>query len=227
MSAMQVVCARHLRLAWVLCAVALGGASVAGQVAQAPVATEHDREQWQKVPEIFASMGVRPGSRVADVGAGSGFFTVRLARAVGPTGRVYAVDVNPESVRDLKERVRREQLTNVEVIVGDHGNPRLPSSLDAVLIVNAYHEMHEHQPMLDNIRQALKLDGRLVIVEPIAQGRRGTTRAIQQSNHEIDVEFVVEDLRQSGFEVVTRQDRFVENLLDRDTEWLIVARPQY
>ena len=172
-------------------------------------------------------MRVRPGSRVADVGAGSGFFTVRLARAVGPTGRVFAVDVNPEVVRDLKERLAREQWTNVETVVGDRTNPRLPASLDAVLIVNAYHEMHEHQPMLDSIRQALKLDGRLVIVEPIAQSRRGTTRAIQQSNHEIDVEFVVEDLRQAGFEVVTRQDRFVENLLDRDTEWLIAARPLY
>jgi predicted methyltransferase len=217
--------ARHLPLAVALCATLLVARGVLGQSAPAP--TEHDREQWQKVPEIFAAMGIRPGSRVADVGAGSGFFTARLARAVGPTGRVFAVDVNPDTVRDLKARLAREQLTNVEVIVGERANPRLPASLDGVLIVNAYHEMHEHQAMLDSIRQALKLDGRLVIVEPIAQSRRGTTRAIQQSNHEIDVEFVVHDLRQAGFEVVTRQDRFVENLLDRDTEWLIVAKPLY
>jgi tRNA A58 N-methylase Trm61 len=217
-----------VRVALVLWAVAsLSGAPVRGQAAPSTGPTEQDREQWQRVPEIFAAMGIRPGSHVADVGAGSGFFTVRLARAVGPSGRVFAVDVNPETVRDLKERIARERLTNVEVIVGDHTSSRLPASLDGVLIVNAYHEMHEHQPMLDSIRQALKLDGRLVIVEPIAESRRGTTRAVQQSNHEIDADFVVEDLRQAGFEVVTRQDRFVENLLDRDTEWLIVARPLY
>jgi tRNA A58 N-methylase Trm61 len=218
--------ARRVPLALALCAAALVATpGVLGQTAPAP--TEHDREQWQKVPEIFAAMAIRPGSRVADVGAGSGFFTARLARAVGPAGRVFAVDINPETIRDLKARIAREQLTNVEVIVGDRASPRLPAALDAVLIVNAYHEMHEHQPMLDSIRQALKLDGRLVIVEPIAQSRRGTPRAIQQSNHEIDVEFVVDDLRQAGFEVVTRQDRFVENLLDRDTEWLVVAKPLY
>ena len=150
-------------------------AALSGQGAPAgPVTTEADRDQWQKVPEIFAAMGVSAGSRVGDVGAGSGFFTVRLARAVGPNGRVFAVDVSPAAVRDLKERIAREGLENVEVITGDSTDPRLPGPLDAVLIVNAYHEMSEHQPMLDRIRQALRLEGRLVIVEPIANNRRQT-----------------------------------------------------
>ena len=69
--------------------------------------------------------------------------------------------------------------------------------------------------------------GRLVIVEPIAQNRRQTSRAQQRSNHEIAIDYVAEDLRQAGFEIVERRDRFIENLLDRDTEWLIVATPLY
>lgn len=220
---------RRPRGALLACAVSFCVTAAAfGQAARAQRdTTEVERDKWQKVPEIFAAMGVSEGSRVADVGAGGGFFTVRLARAVGANGRVFAVDLSATVVRDLKERIARERLENVDVIAGDPADPRLPGSLDAVLIVNAYHEMHEHQVMLDKIRQALKLGGRLVIVEPIAQNRRETSRAQQQSNHEIAMDYAAEDIRQAGFEIVERRDRFIENLLDRDTEWLIVATPLY
>jgi predicted methyltransferase len=80
----------------------------------APDAAEIQRDGWQKVPEILTAMEAGPGRRVADIGAGSGFFTVRLARTVAPDGRVFAVDTNPEHVRNLKERVTREGLGNVE-----------------------------------------------------------------------------------------------------------------
>jgi hypothetical protein len=91
----------------------------------------------------------------------------------------------------------------------------LPASLDAVLIVNMHHEIREHQTMLDRIRQALKLTGRLVIVEPIARERLETSRAQQYANHEIAADYVAADLRQAGFQVVERRDRFVENLRPR------------
>jgi tRNA A58 N-methylase Trm61 len=226
---MPIARARHLHIALLACAAWFCVATtVAGQAAQSqPGTTEADRERWQNVPEIFAALRVAAGSRIADIGAGSGFFTVRLARAVKPAGRVFAVDVNPDAVRDLNARVAREGLDNVDVIAGDLADPRLPGSLDAVLIVNAYHEMHAHQAILDKIRQALKLEGRLVIVEPIAQQRQKTSREQQQQNHEIAMDYVVEDLSQAGFQIVERRDRFVENLLDRDTEWLIVATPLY
>ena len=220
---------RRLLVALSVCAAAIGSTGgAARQPVRAQTApTEADRELWQKVPEIFKAMEISEGSRVADVGAGSGFFTVRLARTVGPRGRVFAVDVNQDTVRQLQERIAREQLENVEVHAGTHADPRLPGSLDAVLIVNAYHEMAAHQAVLDNIRQALKLEGRLVIVEPIALAREKTSRAEQHANHEIALEYVADDLRQAGFAIAERRDRFVENLLDRDTEWLIVAKPLY
>jgi tRNA A58 N-methylase Trm61 len=214
-------------MALMVCAAAVAGVGASGQSLRGPGPTEADREQWQKTPEIFEAMGISAGSRVADVGAGSGFFTIRLARAVGPGGRVYAVDTNPDTVRDLRERVARERLENVEVHAATPADPRLPGSLDAVLIVNAYHEMEEHQAVLDKIRQALTLEGRLVIVEPIARAREKTSRAEQFANHEIALDYVVDDLRQAGFAIAERRERFVENLLDRDTEWLIVAKPLY
>jgi predicted methyltransferase len=226
---MAISAVRPLRLATLILA-ALVSATVAvlAQVAgTAATPTEADREQWQKVPEIFSAMKVSAGSRVADLGAGTGFFTARLARVVGPTGRVFAVDINPNTVRDLVARAVREKLENVEVIAGAPADPRLPTSLDAVLIVNTYHEMQEHQAVLDKVRQALKLEGRLVIVEPIAQAREKTSRTEQQANHEIAIRYVLEDLRQAGFEIVEQRPKFVENLLDRDIEWLIVAKPIY
>ena len=215
--------ATALVFCWVLCAAA-DHAQVRPIV---PDAAEIQRDGWQKVPDIFAAMGIAPGSRVADLGAGSGFFTVRLARTVGPKGRVFAVDINPDYVRNLRERLAHENLDNVEVILGTASDPRLPAALDAVLIVNTYHEIREHQTMLDNIRQALKLAGRLVIVEPIAQERLNTSRAQQYAKHEIAADYAAGDLRQAGFRILDRRDRFVENLLDRDTEWLIVATPLY
>lgn len=211
----------------VVCGVLAAAASTAAGQRAERGPTESDRDGWQKVPEIFAAMKISAGSRVADIGAGSGFFTARLARAVGPRGRVFAADINPNMVRELRERVAREKLANVEVIAATDADPRLPASLDAVLIVNAYHEMDEHQAILDAIRRSLKLDGRLVIVEPIAGAREKTSRAEQHANHEIAIDYVVEDLRQAGFAITERRDRFVENLLDRDTEWLLVANPLY
>src|SRR5438128_2238953 len=105
---------------------------------------ESSRERWQKVPEILDAMAVRPGSTVADVGAGDGFLTVRLARAVGRTGHVVAVDVSPRALERLRLRLGQEALTNVDAVTGDVDNPHLPSaSLDAAVIVNAYHEMRE------------------------------------------------------------------------------------
>jgi SAM-dependent methyltransferase len=176
------------------------------------------------VPEIFAAMGVRAGSIVADIGAGGGFFTVRLARAVGEGGRVHAVDISDRVLERLRERVSREELTNVEIVVGEPDDPRLPAAtLDAALIVNAYHEMDEHQAMLAKIRAALKPDGRLVIVEPISSGRRDLARDRQTRSHEIGAEHVMADARAAGFRVARLEDPFTTR--QDDVEWLMVLQP--
>jgi predicted methyltransferase len=185
---------------------------------------DHRRDEWQKVDEIFAAMDIKPGAVVADVGAGGGYFTTRLARAVGEAGRVYAVDVSADVVRRLKERVAKDSLANVEVVHGATDDPRLPpATLDAALIVNAYHEMNEHRSMLAKLKAALKPNGRLVIVEPISPARRTRPRGEQTRNHEIGIDFVIQDAREAGFAQLRAQDPFTKRSDGHgDEEWLLV-----
>ncbi len=184
------------------------------------------RESWQRADDIVAALDLRPGARVADIGAGDGFFIPRLARAVGPSGRVLAVDVDARMLDRLKELGAREGLSNVEVVRGDPDDPHLPAdTLDAALIVNAYHEMREHADMLGHIRSALRSGGRLVIVEPITDRRRHDDRAVQVKAHELAPEYVVPELYVAGFRVVKLDGVFAMNPVTKETNWLIVATP--
>jgi precorrin-6B methylase 2 len=201
-----------------------------GHAQQTTRPEEAKRESWQNVPKILEALGIAAGTTVADVGAGDGFFSVRLARAVGPNGRVYAVDVDPRVLEKLRKRVADEQLRNVVVTEGSAWDPRLATAtLDAALIVNSYHEMTESRAMLTNLRQALKPSGRLVIIEPISAKRRGEPRDAQTKHHEIGAEHVEQEARRAGFHVARLEDPFVKRggggLEGDDEEWLLVLRP--
>ena len=195
--------------------------------AQGPSRAEHGedrREQWQKVDDVFQAMGVRPGGIVADLGAGDGFFTVRLARAVGDQGKVYAVDIGADALRRLRTRVANEKLSQVEVIEGAVDDPGLPiGALDAVLIVNAYHEMKAFKELLPRLKASLKPDGRLVIVEPIAPARRDKSRDEQIRNHEIAIDFVKQETAAAGFVQVSMQDPFTTRSHAQDEMWMLVV----
>jgi predicted methyltransferase len=207
-------------------ALLVAATAVAGVAAQ-DGSHDRNRDAWQRVDEIFAAMGIKPGAAVADIGAGGGFFTTRLSRAVGDSGRVFAVDISADVVRRLRERAASDGLKNVEVIQGAASDPKLPAaSLDAALIVNAYHEMNDHQAMLAAIKAALKPGGRLVIVEPISASRRPRPRDEQTRNHEIGVAFVMEDAREAGFTHLQVQDPFTKRPHGNgDEEWLLVLSP--
>ena len=122
------------------------------------------------------ALGIADGAVVADLGAGGGWFTVRLARRVGPNGMVYAQDIQDQMVEAIKQRVQRERLTNVQTVLGTSSDPKLPSGLDAVLIVDAFREMDEParpealQSLLRQVERALKPTGRLGIVEFLPGG---------------------------------------------------------
>ena len=192
--------------------------------------SEATRERWQKVDEVFQAMDARPGAVVADLGAGDGFFTSRLAKAVGADGKVYAIDIGASALKRLRTRVETEQLKQVEVIEGTVDDPKLPAgALDAILIVNAYHEMKAFKELLPRLRTALKPDGRLVIVEPIAASRRDKSRDEQTRNHEIAIDFVRQDTREAGFVQVSMQDPFTTREHahgnTQDEMWMLVLRP--
>lgn len=128
--------------------------------------TEISRDRRNEARAVMNRAGIKPGMTVADIGAGEGYYTVRLATRVGTKGRVLAEDIVPE-IRDmLAERVNRERLDNVSVRLGDPANPRLPpNSFDRVMMVHMYHEIQQPYEFLWNVRPALKPDGQLIVVD--------------------------------------------------------------
>ena len=124
-----------------------------------------DRDSWQKSEQIMDELRIAERSRVADIGAGSGWFTVRLARRVGPNGIVYAQDVQREMLDAIKRRVSREGLSQVREVLGQKDATNLPlRALDAILIVDVYPELDERVAFLRNLTESLKPHGRIGVV---------------------------------------------------------------
>lgn len=124
-----------------------------------------DRDEWQQPDRIMDALAIADGSRVGDIGAGGGWFTVRLARRVGPNGRVFAEDIQREMIESIQRRVMRDGLLNVAPILGTPLDPRLPAGLDAVLIVDTYPQLDDPVGLLTHVRKALTPNGRLGIVD--------------------------------------------------------------
>ena len=128
--------------------------------------TEDARDRLGEAEEVMAFAGVRPGMSVADIGAGEGYYTVRLSPTVGRTGRVLAQDIVPETRDDLARRVGREGLDNVSVRLGRADDPRVPAaSFDRIFLVHMYHEVTEPYAFLWHLRAGLKPDGEIVVVD--------------------------------------------------------------
>jgi len=188
--------------------------------------SDWSREQWQRPAAILKALDVSSGDRVADVGSGRGFFTLPLARTVGPGGRVFAVDVDRDTVTALRRRVQDAGLAQVSVVMGAVDDPGLPpGTLDAALIVDAYHEMTAHEAMLGQLRRALRRGGRLVIVEPFSPERRTAARADQVAAHQIAPEQVADEVRRAGFEILQRSDEFASSPCGRQVSLVVARRP--
>ena len=135
-----------------------------------------DRDDWNKPDLIMDALGIADGAVVADLGAGGGWFAIRLARRVGPNGVVYAEDIQPQMIEAINRRVQHEGVNNVRPVMGTSIDPRLPGGLDAVLIVDAYHEMDEPsrpdviRALLRNVAGALKPQGRVGVVDFLPGG---------------------------------------------------------
>jgi predicted methyltransferase len=128
--------------------------------------TEEARDRIGEAEQVMTLAGVKPGMSVADVGAGEGYYTVRLARAVGPRGRVLAEDIDPDAIDNLGDRVQRERLDNVAVKLGSPTNPMLPArSFDRVFLVHMFHEVSEPYAFLWHLREGVKPGGEVILVD--------------------------------------------------------------
>ena len=156
-----------------------------------------DRAENLKIDRVMDVLGIKTGASVADIGAGSGWFTVRSARRVGKTGTVYAVEINPQYVRHIKNRARKEKLANVRTILGKTDDPLLPpQSVDAVMLLKTYHEVEEPIRLMRRIREALRPGGLVGIVDKAGIG----------TDHGLDAQVVIKEAAQAGFALVEQHD---------------------
>lgn len=158
-----------------------------------------DRDEWQQPERVMDALGIADGSRVADLGAGGGWFTIRLAKRVGPNGTVYAEDVQTPMIEAIKRRVEREGLHNVQTILGGFVDPKLPGSeLHAALLVNLYPQIQEPVALLKNVRLSLRPNGRLGIVD-FKPGQFGPG----PDDNRVAPETVIRDAASAGLRLVS------------------------
>jgi SAM-dependent methyltransferase len=155
-----------------------------------------ERESEENPEAALDALGLNAGMVVADIGAGTGYMSLRIARRVGPTGKVYANDLQPEMLRLLRLNAARAKLNNVETVLGGPSDPKLPKGqIDLVLLVDVYHEFSDPQSMLRGIRESLKPDGRLVLLEY----RKEDPSIPIRPEHKMSVAEVRTELEPAGF----------------------------
>ena len=194
---------------------------------------EGERDRWQRPEDVIASLKLKDGNVVADVGCGVGYFSLKLAPKVAEHGRVLAEDILNESLAFLWIRAFLNHQSNIRVIHGNPDEPHLPEGgVDAVLIANSYHEFTKPLAILDHTFRALRSNGRLVVLDRGPRSYHGESREIQMEQYQIAASIAEDEIRQRGFEVISREDRFIdrpsaERPGDRPDDhvwWLIVAR---
>lgn len=157
-----------------------------------------EREEFEQPEKVVDALNLQKGMVVADIGAGVGYFSLRIAKRVGPEGKVLAVDIQPEMLSLLKQNQEREGLTNVEPILGTVADPHLPQAMvDLALLVDVYHECQYPEEMITQIRNSLKRNGRLVLIE-----YRGEDPTVPiKPEHKMTVKQVLAEIEPMGFQL--------------------------
>lgn len=163
----------------------------------AKVFDARDRDTWQKPQQVLDAMQLREDSVVADVGAGTGYFSVLLARRV-PRGRVFAVDIEPDMVRYLGDRAEREGLPNLSAVQGEAGDPKLPEAVDAVLVVDTLHHIEDRGAYFVKLADKLRPGGRVFIVDFSPEATMGPP-----PKHRLSVDDVARAAGQAGLTLVS------------------------
>lgn len=185
-----------------------------------------ERDNWMNTPQILEWADVNPGDKVADIGCHEGYLTMHLAREVGDHGRVFAIDVREDHLQSLRKHAEERHLGNISTVLGEFDDPRIPeAALDAVFIIDAYHEMDAYMSILGHVRNALKPGGRIVILEKLKDQAKGKNREQQVFSHTLSPHFVKKELMEAGFELSGEFDNLGkwENEPDK-TMWLLIGR---
>jgi len=184
-----------------------------------------ERDTWQRPVELIKQLNIRAGSQVADIGCHEGYMTMKLAKVVGIKGKVFAVEVDQSKLDKLKDHLAERKITHVNLVKGDQDNPKLPlQSLDAVIILDTYHEMDDHDKILQHVMASLKPGGRILICEPIADERKTKSRSDQETRHELDMKYALDDLTKAGFQIIYKKENFIDRTkIKGDRMWIIVA----
>lgn len=163
------------------------------------------RAENLQIDRVMDILKISEGKSVADIGAGSGWFTTRAAKRAGTSGKVYAVEINEEAVKYIDERAKRESFTNIQTVLGTEENPNLPeNAVDAVLILKTYHEIAQPVRVLNNLRKSLKKDALVGVIDRNGNG----------ADHGIDKEKVVEEFKRAGFVLQSEYDFVKPDAMD-------------
>ena len=178
--------------------------SFSGAERWAHVFDDPRRDAWQKPHEVIGALALAPDAVVADIGAGTGYFSVRLANML-PRGRVYAVDIEPDMVRYLAERAKREKRVNMVAVAGEPGDPKLPAGVDLVLMVDVHHHIDDRVRYFRALRDSLKPGARVAIIDFRPDAPMGPPRSAR-----LPAEAVIDELKQAGYRL-TQEHGFLPN----------------
>jgi predicted methyltransferase len=178
----------------------------------AKVFDDPKRDAWQKPHEVIRALALKPDAVIADIGAGTGYFSVRFAHMV-PKGRVYGVDTEPDMVKYLAERAKRERLANLAAVQGAPGDPKLPEKADLVVLVDVYHHIDGREAYFGKLRASLNPGGRVAVIDFRMDSPEGPPRAAR-----IAPERVKAELERAGY-ALEREHGFLPN------QYFLVFRP--
>jgi SAM-dependent methyltransferase len=197
---------------WLAIGLVAGGsgslpAGASGQQSPRPTSTPYagdlsifeypDRDKKLEIGRVMDLLGIRPGTRVADIGAGSGWFTVRAARRVGSGGEVFAEDINPAAIRYIDQRAKKESLNNIRTVEGTPDDAKLPrESVDAVLLLKVYHEIGRPVPFMRGLRTALTPGAKVGIID-----RNGTG-----TDHGLNRDVLEREMSEAGYREIGHYD---------------------
>jgi len=170
----------------------------------APWLVRESREREEDCTTMLKALKIKPGQVVCDMGCGNGFYALKIAKLVGPTGKVLAVDIQPEMLHLLKQRAKEAELANVELILGSTVDPKLPTAgVDLILCVDVYHEFSNPEEMLAAMRKSLKPGGRLVLAEFRAEDPNVPIKPL----HKMSKDQVLKELPPNGFKLVEQFEK--------------------